>query len=114
MYRSGLGPVVNGPLILDFDSLNDQELKLNRKRKHVLGIYLQSLASNCSEQLSFVCEEQKLGWDPYYRLIYSIFCDPSRFVNLYGFMNWLTLSFFHQFCYQVKSNEFQKDMKLPI
>ena len=88
-----------GPWILDFGNWNDFELKLNRKRKHVLGIYLQSLVSNCSEQLSFVCEEQKLGWDPYYRLIYSIFCDPSRFVNLYGFINW---SFVHFWSVLVK------------
>ena len=73
---------------------------MNQKRKHVLGIYLQKLASNCSERLSFVCEEQKLGWDPYYRLIYSIFCDPSRFVNLYGFIICHIVTFFGEFLYE--------------
>ena len=48
-------------------------------RKHVLGIYLQSIGENCAENLVQQCNEQKLSFSAYYRAIYSAYCNIERY-----------------------------------
>ena len=52
-------------------------------RKHVLGVYLNELARNCTDTLDAICEEQKFGYSAYYRAIYAAYCNFEWYVVVF-------------------------------